>query len=226
MPDAPTYEDNIPFIDAEIAKRKNLWNLSSIAWMDWDDVAQLIRIHIYEKWHLYNPKRPLGPWLNKVISHRFKNIVRNLWGNHVRPCLRCAAAEGENLCKIYTTQCNACPLFAAWEKSKKKAYDVKFALPIEHYLNEEEISYHDEQNIDSIALAIHKRMEVLLKPSEWVVYKLLFIDHVPEEEVAVRMGYKSNENGRRPGYKQIRNIRKAIMDKVKKALRNDEIDIL
>lgn len=226
MPDAPTFEDNIVFIDTEIAKRKNLWNLTSIQWMDWDDVAQLIRIHVYEKWHLYNKERPLGPWLNKVISHRIKNIVRNIWGNRVRPCLRCAAAEGENLCKIYSTQCRDCPLYAAWEKSKKKAYDVEFALPIDTYLNDHEISYEDEQNIDVVAAAIHKKMELILKPAEWTVYKLLFVDHIPEEQVAVKMGYKSNEPGRRAGYKQIRNIRKAIMDKVKKALKDDEIDIL
>ena len=55
---------------------------------------------------------------------------------------------------------------------------------------------------------------------------MLFIEGLPEDQVAKKMGYRSNEANRKPGYKQLRNIRKAIMNKVKKALQNDEIDII
>ena len=120
----PTFEESVDFIDIEIAKRKNLWTLSSIQWMDYDDVAQIIRIHIYDKWHLYDPTKPLGPWLNKVIAHQIKNIVRNIYGNYSRPCLKCCASEGDNLCKIYDIQCADCPLFLTWEKNKKQAKDA------------------------------------------------------------------------------------------------------
>ena len=222
----PRFEDNIEFIDTEIAKRRNLWNLTSVQWMDFDDVAQIIRIHIYEKWKLYDPAKPLAPWLNKVIAHQIKNIIRNIYGNYVRPCLKCCAAEGENLCKIYSVQCSDCPLYLAWEKSKKRAYEVKMPLPIDNFLNDQDVGYHDEQNIDVVAKAIHAKMQKVLKPSEWMVYKMLFIDNLPEEQVAVKMGYKSNETNRKPGYKQLRNVRKAIIDKVKRALADDEIDIL
>jgi hypothetical protein len=227
----PKFEDNISIIDGEIAKRRNLWTLSSIQWMDFDDVAQIIRIHINDKWALYDAQKPLVPWLNKVISHQIKNIVRNIYGNYVRPCLRCAAAEGENLCKIYTVQCTKCPLFAAWEKGKKRAYEVKLPVPIENHLNNTECGLRDEgytdaQDIDRAAVIIHAKMEKLLKPIEWTAYQLLFIEHLDEEKAAAKMGYKTSENGRCPGYKQIKNLRKAIMEKVKKALRNDEIDII
>jgi hypothetical protein len=99
-------------------------------------------------------------------------------------------------------------------------------LPIETFLNEQSMGYHDEQNIDAAAKIIHSKMEELLKPSEWNIYKMLFVDHLPEDEIARKMGYRSNETNRKPGYKQLRNIRKAIIDKVKKALKNNEIDIL
>jgi hypothetical protein len=99
-------------------------------------------------------------------------------------------------------------------------------LPIDNFLNDQGIGYHDEQDINTAAAAIHEKMQKVLKPSEWTVYRLLFIEHLPEEEVAVKMGYKSNETNRKPGYKQLRNVRKSIMDKVKQALHNDEIDIL
>jgi hypothetical protein len=221
-----TFEDNIQFIDAEIAKRRNLWSLSSVQWMDFDDVAQIIRIHINEKWFLYDPSKPLGPWLNKVISHQIKNIVRNIYGNYSRPCLKCCAAESENLCKIYGSQCSDCPLYLTWEKSKKRAYEVKIPLPIDKFLNDQDICYHDEQDIHVVAEVLHSKMEKILKPVEWSVYKMLFIDNIPEEDVAAKMGYKSNEVNRKPGYKQLRNIRKAIIEKVKKVLRNNEADIL
>lgn len=222
----PKFEDNIKFINEEISKRRNSWSLSSIQWMDFDDVSQIIRIHIYEKWHLYDKNKPLGPWLNKVISHQIKNIIRNIYGNYSRPCLKCCASEGENLCKIYTTQSPKCPLFQAWEKSKKQAYEVKMPLPIDKFINDQDIGYRDEQDIDKAAEIIHKKMETILKPTEWTVYKMLFIDNYPEEEVALKMGYKTTEIGRRAGYKQIRNIRKSIINKVRKALFNNEIDIL
>lgn len=220
------FEDNIAFIDAEIAKRRNLWNLSSVQWMDFEDVSQIIRLHVYEKWHLYDQSKPLGPWLNKVIAHQIKNLIRNIYGNYARPCLKCAAAEPDNLCKIYSSQCADCPLYAAWEKNKKRAYDIKIPLSLETFENDAEIGYHDEQNIDTIAAVIHAKMKEELRPIEWTIYKLLFIDNLSEEEAATRVGYKSNEANRRPGYKQIRNIRKAILKKVKIALANHDIDIL
>lgn len=222
----PSFEDCIGAIDAEIAKHKGSWNLTSIQWMDFDDVAQIIRIHISEKWHLYDSSKPLGPWLNKVIFHQIKNIIRNIYGNYSRPCLKCCAAEGESLCKIYGSQNNTCPLFAAWEKSKKQAHDVKMPLPLETFVNSQDISYVDEQDINVVAETIHRKMKGILKANEWIVYKMLFIDGLPEDEVASKMGYKSNETNRKPGYKQLRNVRKAIMVKVKHALRDDEIDII
>ena len=94
------FEDHLDLIDEEIRKRRGKWNLKSLAWMDFDDVSQIIKFHIFKKWHLYDPAKPLGPWLNKIISNQIKNLIRNNYGNYSRPCLRCAAAEGENLCII------------------------------------------------------------------------------------------------------------------------------
>mgnify|MGYP000601283827 CR=1 FL=1 len=38
------------------------------------------------------------------------------------------------------------------------------------------------------------------------------------------LGYKSNEKGRKAGYKQIKNIKKSIIEKVKKVLDKGEIE--
>jgi hypothetical protein len=53
----------------------------------------------------------------------------------------------------------------------------------------------------------------------------LYIQHLSEEQAAKKMGYKTSEKNRSPGYKQIKNLKKSIITKVKKFLNNDEIDI-
>ena len=68
-------------------------------------------------------------------------------------------------------------------------------------------------------------MQSTLKPLEWKVYNFLYIQGYSEEKTAKLMGYKTTERNRSPGYKQIKNIKKSIIDKVKKCLKNDEIDL-
>ena len=130
------FEDCIQSIDIEINKRKNKWNLTSLAWMDFDDVSQIIRIHIFKKWDLYDQSKPLGPWLNRLISNQIKNLIRNNYGNYARPCVKCAAAEGEKECSIYQQQCSDCPLYAHWEKGKKRAHDTKLPVSLENHSQE------------------------------------------------------------------------------------------
>ena len=129
----PIFEDCINDINSEIFKRKNKWNLTAINWMDFSDVSQILRIHIYKKWHLYDPQKPLAPWINRIISNQIKNLIRNNYSNFTRPCLKCAAAESEDGCSIYSKQCNACPLYANWEKSKKNAHNTKLTVSIENH---------------------------------------------------------------------------------------------
>ena len=44
-----------------------------------------------------------------------------------------------------------------------------------------------------------------------------------EDEVAKELGYKSNEQGRTAGYKQIKNIKKNDKEKVIKIIKNKDI---
>src|SRR6266498_2436851 len=127
------FEDAIEVIDRELIKRKTKWTLSALAWLDYDDVSQIIRLHIFKKWHLYDSSRPLVNWLNRVITSQTKNLIRNLYGNFSRPCLKCAAAEDQEGCSIYVKQCSACPLFKYWEKHKKAAFDTRLPLSLENH---------------------------------------------------------------------------------------------
>jgi len=222
----PRYEDVISEINTEIQKRKGKWNLTILSWMDFDDVSQIIRIHIYKKWHLYDPTKPLGPWLNRIISNQIKNLIRNNYGNFSRPCLKCAAAEGEDLCTIYQRQCNDCPLYANWEKSKKRAHDTKLPVSLENHSQEVFSMSSDYVDVERSAVKLHKKMKKVLKPSEWAVYEKLYIKNMDEEKVAKIMGYKTSEKNRSPGYKQLKNIKKSIIKKAKALIYEGDVDIL
>jgi hypothetical protein len=225
MAKKPSFESLIDIIDSEIIKRKNKWNLTAINWMDFHDVAQILRIHIHKKWHLYDHKKPLAPWVNRIISNQIKNLIRNNYSNFTRPCLKCAAAEGEDGCAIYSNQCNACPLYANWEKSKKNAHDTKLTLSIENHSQEINDMPMDHFNLEKTANNIHIKMQKVLKPIEWKVYQHLYIEGKDEEQTAKLMGYRTSEKNRIAGYKQIKNIKKIIIFKVKKHLYNGDIDL-
>lgn len=225
-PPKPKFEDCFPKINQEIQKRRSKWNLTAIAWMDFEDVAQILRIHIYKKWSLYNADKPLSPWVNRIISNQIKNLIRNNYGNFARPCLRCAAAEGADLCSIYSKQCSSCPLYANWERTKKRAYDVKLPLFLENHTREVYGLTSNHVDIEKASLQLHEKMRLILKPNEWKVYEALYISNKSEDQVGKIMGYRTSEKNRQPGYKQIKNIKKAIMQKVKKLISRGELDFI
>jgi hypothetical protein len=49
------YADKAGVIDKELSKRRHKWFLYSVAWIDFDDVCQIIRAHIHKKWHQWDP---------------------------------------------------------------------------------------------------------------------------------------------------------------------------
>ena len=220
------FEDYIDIISEEIKKRKGKWTLTSIAWMDFEDISQILKIHIFKKWHLYDQSKPLLPWLNRIISNQLKNLVRNNYTNYCKPCLRCAAAEPDDSCAIYEEQCDACPLFKTWLKRKKSAYDLKITVPLDNHTQEiqsiSSLNTFDEFNL----IKIHQRMREVLKPVEWKVYFHFYIKNVKEREIAKMLGFKTTEKNRSPGYKQLRNIQKSIINKFKRCLYNDELDLI
>ena len=209
------FEDCIETIDVEINKRRGRWNLIALSWMDFDDVSQIIRVHIFKKWHLYDQSKSLAPWINTLISNQIKNLIRNNYGNYCRPCLKCAAAESDSLCYIYGTQNSSCPLFAQWEKTKKAAYLTKLPAPLESVEHETEKIELKEFDFDTVLKRLNDQLKERLKVNEWIVYENLYLKNKSEQEVAKILGYKTSEKNRSPGYKQIKNIKKSIIDKAK-----------
>lgn len=227
----PKFEDCLDIIDEEIAKRRAKWSLTAINWIDFDDVAQIIRIHIYKKWHLYKPENSLSPWLNVIINNQIRNLIRNHFGNFTKPCLKCSAYMGDNLCKIYNSCSQKCPYLREWTKNKKVAYNLRVTASIskEEVYNKtsaEKESRITEASFEQATQRIHEYMRLNLKENEYKIYDLLYIQGKGEKEAAEILGLKTTEKNRRPGYKHIKNVQKNIILKIKAAIAEDKIDLL
>lgn len=222
----PTFEDCYEIISKEIDKRQGRWQLSSVTYLDFSDVKQQLLIHINNKWHLYNYPLPLENWLSRVISRQMINMVRNCWTSFSPPCTRCAASEFDNSCRIYEIKSSVCPLYASWEKGQKQKHDVRLPLPLDNHTQQVYDIPFNELDIEATALVIHSKMQEILKPIEWKAYKLIFVEHKTDLEVAKAMGYKTSEKYRQAGYRQINNLKKIIIEKAKEIINNGDIDFI
>lgn len=208
------YEDCSDIVDLEIYKRKNKWRLTTIAWMDYEDVSQVLRSHIAQKWNQWDQARPLLPWINKIITNQIKNLLRNNYQNFVKPCTSCpfnnSVGERDNACEITPTkhQDSNCPLYKKWEKSKKHACGIKMPISMSD-LPREELDAPQGSCID-LDFYLNK-VKVLLKEvlpeKQYKIYEMLFHESLSEEEIAILLGYKTSEKGRKAGYKQIKNLK-------------------
>jgi RNA polymerase sigma factor (sigma-70 family) len=220
--DSPkTFEESLPSLDEELIKRSHKWHLTALAHLDYDDVCQIIRRHIFKKWNQYNPSMPFKNWANSIISSQLTNIIRNVYWNHERPCLDCAHNLEDGHCAItYSgTQCNECPLYLKWSQTKKSAHDIKLAVSMEGHLTEVHNKVDEFYDLEINVNRLNKRLELELPAHEWKFYKAYFIEHKSEEEVAAIMGFRSGEVNRPPGYKRLKQLQKIIAAKAKLILK-------
>ena len=66
-------------------------------------------------------------------------------------------------------------------------------------------------------------MKNVLPTKKYMAFKMLFLQNMPEEQVAKYLGYKTNEKKRTAGYKQIKNLRKIFQEKAREILDNKDI---
>lgn len=231
------FQENFEEIDRVVSSKRKKWNLKAIPWMDFEDVKQIIFLHIYKKIHQWNESRgSIGAWVNIISSNQLKNLLRNNYYNFARPCLGCefntaekngkfAIDTEEKSCSLTPsgTQCAECPIFAKWIKSKKEAYNIKLPVPIE--TQELEITKKDEHFIDysSAENKLHKKMEIALTIKDFKCYKLLFIDKLSDEETAVKLGYMTNEKNRKAGYNTIKKLKRHFLLKAKEIMDKEDI---
>lgn len=194
-----TFEEKYPYIVEQIQKRRNKWNLDGIAWMDFDDVVQIITTHIHKKWDMWDQSRPLAPWLNKVISSQLKNIIRN---NYKGP--------SKGLTNKQKTR-------------QRQKMNVNMPLSWEfHYYEISEMAA-DGIDLEGVVEDVRKEMRGEVEPKYYQAFLMLFFFDSSEEDVAEFLGYRSSEPNRKAGYKQIRNLKNMFKDKVLQILKRKDL---
>ena len=220
-----TFEDNSDIIEAAINKQKNKWQLNAINWFDFEDVSQIIKIHIHKKWHMWDQERPLEPWIGRIISNQIRNLVRNHYGNYVRPCVNCQFNTGENTCSATSSgiQDNQCKLYDKWSAFKKTGLDLKITLSTENHVNEISSKIDNSFSYDLSVNKLNDHMKSQLSETHYRAYYMMFFENCTEEDVASYMGYKTNEKKRKAGYRQVKNLKSIFQKKAEDIIRNFDI---
>jgi len=226
--DNRTYEELVVEIDRLLCRYRVKWQLNALAWLDYDDVCQIIRIHINNKLHLWKRDKAFGPWCSTLISNQIKNLVRNNYGNFAKPCLRCPHYGGGDDCTftINGKQNTTCLDFFKWKKKKQKAYNVKLPLSLDVSIDSGgdnnastyEIDY--DRKIDKVhALVMEK-----LGEKHKAIYYMLYVEHKSDLEVANKFGFKEDKSNRKtPRYKQINNLKKRFYKIASELLRDNDL---
>lgn len=220
-----TFEDKLDTIENEIRKRRNKWQLNALKWISFDDVEQIIKLHIYKKWSMWDQTKPLEPWLSRIVCNQMRNLIRNNYTNYVKPCVSCEYNLGEDSCSFLPSgvQGKKCELFAAWDKSKKHGFNLKLPLELENHSREVENMSFQNIDFDQAILALNEHMKTVLSENYYKAYYMLYFEKKTDEEVAKFLGYRSSEKNRKIGYKQIKNLKKLFRDKAIEILKNFDI---
>lgn len=221
------FEDCIDIIEEAIRKQRSRWRLDCITWFDFEDVEQVIKLHIYKKWHMWDQERPLEPWINIIVTNQIRNLVRNHYGNYIKPCTNCPHSIPDEGCSFTKSgiQDGECVDFRKWQKTKKVAFDLKVAVSTEDHLYE--ISNDTDKDIcfDSCVVKLNRYMKKGLSTIHYKAYKMLFFEKASEEDVAKFMGYKTNEKKRKAGYRQVKNLKKMFSQKAAEIIKEYDIII-
>ena len=221
------FEDKREDLDQLLLKYRPKWQLSALAWLDYDDVCQIIRLHIYNKWHLWDQSRPFKPWASMIISNQIKNLIRNNYTSFAKPCLRCQYNMGGTLCDWTKSgdQDRTCADFEKWKKKKERAYNIKLPLTLDDgvaTLNTSSIKDQVDYKLSSGRL--HELVMGQLSERHKAIYAMLYIDHKDETEVAKKFGFKGDSTKRKTiRYKQISNLKKKFYRIAIKIMEDNDI---
>ncbi|MGA0317666.1 MAG: hypothetical protein ACO3LB_08275 [Flavobacteriaceae bacterium] len=224
--DKKRFEDCIDTIETAIRKQRSRWRLDCISWFDFEDVEQVIKLHIYNKWHMWDQKRPLEPWINIIVTNQIKNLVRNHYGNYMKPCASCKHNMGDESCSytLSNVQDSSCEKYRKWEKTKKPAFDLKIAVSADDHMYEIGSDSEEDVCFESSVVKLNSHMKKELSEVHYSAYHMLFFEKATEEDVAAFMGYKTNEKKRKAGYRQVKNLKKMFLKKAAEII--EEYDII
>lgn len=216
----PNFEDNLSQINHLITIKLSKWKLcAGIPAIGLDDLRQMLLIHIHKQWHLYNPARPLGNWLNTVLKNQIFNLQRNFYHKYVSVCNSCPANLGGQ-CKIFgEIESNKCALFLDWVKNKKASFDVNLPVTIEDKLNQVHSIPYEEINFDEKLEDLKTKLQNILIPCDYVFFLELTLSHRPEKEVLAEMSFPNKTLG----LAALKAYKLHIQDTVKRIIKDQEL---
>lgn len=226
----PIFEDYSDELDALLKNSEVKWGFD-LGFIDYNDVSQIIRIHIYNKFHLWKPEKgTFKVWAGRVIKNQVINLKQRLLNKFRSPCTQnCPYNQGGNQCARTPSgkQCEECPLFAKWEKRKKAGYEIVTARSLDETFEDDEDPRFQpaggEVDISGAILKLHELMLAALEGNLRKFYQLKYIDGHGDEVVAFAFGFTTCEEGRVPGYRQMYNLDSQIKKKVHFILETQDI---
>lgn len=216
-----SFEDNVDTICKVINQKKCKWSINCVNWLSWEDVVQILLIHIWKKWGHYNQEKQLEPWVAKIVTNQMFNLGRNVYYSNARPCLKCPENQGGDLCALFGKQCDDCPIHKKWTNTKKRAHDIRLPLTMENHQSEVFDIPDKNLDIEKYIVLVHEQMKNLLTKRQYKVYEMLYIDGKTEKETNEKMGYKLLKN--KYGYSRLKQINNIILSKIEEV--KNKIDI-
>ena len=222
------FEDKAEVIAKVIKSKEGFWKLNSLAYIDYDDVAQIILHHVYKKFDQWDQSRPIENWVSRIASHKIINLIRDHYGRVAPPCNDCPFNAGGNLCSYTKSgiRSSECQSYRKWEKKKKNGYEMKLATCLDEAPQiSGDISFDFEKGIETL----NAEMKSKLNKRLWKAYQLLYIEKISDEEAIKRIGSlgtkRKVENGKDDvlGYKQLANIRKKLLLTAQIAIKNIDL---
>ena len=218
---ALSFEERYDSIVREIEKRRRGWTLVSV---DFDDVKQIILIHVAKQLRLYDPRKgQFTHWLNGLISNQIRNELRNNYTKHARPCIQgCPFNTGGETCSQTTSgkQCGECKVYATWEKRKLAHHNVRQTLPLENHVQEVHNLKGDFVDIAASKKVIDRVIMGKLNKHERRLYRLLYINGKSEEEVGKMLKYRKTGK-MHSGYLIFLRLRHKVVAMARDAIANE-----
>lgn len=227
-----SFSDKLREIDQILSQKRSFWTLDAIAHLDYQDICQIIRIHLFNKFDQWNQEKPFGPWAASLINNQIINLRQKYYGKFAPPCKGCDYNMGEDKCALTGSgfKTEECEMFAKWEKKKKDAYRLLLAESTDKSYDEDpegegriRIEAPLARDYQRASEKLHGLIFASLNEKMSKIYRWLFIEHRSDDYVALELGYKGIENGKRTRYKQIENIKKILVEKAKSIMAENDI---